>query len=511
MFKYVAIILALISLNIGTVSADDYSSYEPLSYEELINLTVTEAAEKIRSGETTSVELVRALIKRTRANKHLNAYTQLNKKKALRAAKRADLELRYYGPRGPLHGVPLALKDNIDVNGFKTTASTPALLKNKFRPNAPVTQSLLDAGAIIIGKTNMHELAFGITSDNFAFGPVRNPYNPLTIPGGSSGGTATAVSALMAPAGLGTDTGGSVRLPAALTGLFGFRPTVGRLSQEGIVPLSTTRDTAGPITRSMEDIILLDGVMSGGPTHLSPADLNTISLGVPRSYFYENLDTDVKNLMNDFLLQLESAGVRLVEADIPNIEQLNAGASFPVVFYEVLRALPEYLESTSPQIPFSKVVEQIASPDVQGAFAFALGADGKIGTADDAFSEQAYEEAITISRPALQQAYIDYFADYGVDAIIFPTAMLPARVLEGGGQLVDLNGEKVPAFNSYIRNVDPGSGAGIPGLSLPIGLTPTGLPVGIELDGLADSDQLLLEIGLAIEAIVDETPKPILR
>lgn len=507
MFKNTAIILLLLTLTTSNALGE---AYMPISQQELVNLTATEAAEKIASGDITSVQLVEALIKRTRANKHLNAYISFNKRKALRAAYYSDWVLQHRGPIGPLHGVPIVLKDNIDAQGFKTTAGTLGLAKNKHRTDAPVTQALRDAGAIIIGKTNMHELAFGITSDNAAFGTTRNPYNPLTIPGGSSGGTAVAVSARMAPAGLGTDTGASIRLPAALTGIVGFRPTVGRFSQEGIVPISNTRDTAGPIARTVEDIILLDGVMSNGVTQLKPANLSTITLGVPRGYFFDELDPDVRKATDDLLKTLENQGVRLIEADIPNIAELNNAVSFTLVFHEVLRQLPEYLKTTKASISLDDIVNNIASPDVQGAFAFALGPDGMVGTNDDAISDNAYSEAINTGRPALQKAYIDYFETYGVDAIIFPTSILPARLIEGSLETVELNGEQVPTFGTYIKNTDPGSNAGIPGLSIPIGLTPSGLPLGIEIDSLANTDQKLLEIGLAIESIVDQIPAPIL-
>jgi len=377
--------------------------------------------------------------------------------------------------------------------------------------NAPVVRALIDAGAIVLGKTNMHELAFGITSDNAAFGSVRNPYNPLTFAGGSSGGTASAVAARMAPAGLGTDTGGSARIPPSLNGLVGFRPTVGCYSQRGITLISTPRDTAGPIARSVADVVLLDGVIAGGETTLKAADLNSLRLGVPRDYFYDNLDPGTKAQIDAALVKLEELGVVLVEADLPGIGALNQKIGFPIAIYEVLRALPEYLEGTRPQVAFDSLVEQIASPDVRFVLGqLALGEDGKIGTADDAISDAVYQEALNVHRPALQALYRDYFAQYQVDAILFPTTVLPARVIAGSTSNVVLNGEMVPTFGTYIQNTDPGSNAGIPGLTLPIGLTPEGLPVGLELDGPVGSDRRLLAIGLAMEAVFDPTPAPVL-
>ena len=188
--------------------------------------------------------------------------------------------------------MPLALKDNLDTAEMPTTGGTPGLRGHRPKHNAPVVQKLLDAGAIAFGKTNLHELAYGITNNNAAFGAARNPYDRTRIPGASSGGVGVAVAARMAPGGIGSDTGGSVRIPAALCGIVGFRPTTGRWSQAGIVPISHTRDTAGPMTRSVADCALLDHVVTGSA--LPPAaSLKGLRLGVPRAHFWDPLDREV--------------------------------------------------------------------------------------------------------------------------------------------------------------------------------------------------------------------------
>ena len=203
------------------------STAHDLTERELARLTVADAARLIRDGRVSSVELTRALLKRIRANGDLNAFITVDAEGALKAARRADQARHRCDPRelGPLHGVPLVIKDNIHVAGLPNTAGTPGLRGFVPEDNAPVAQALLDAGAILLGKTNMHELAFGITSNNAAFGGVRTPYDKSKFAGGSSGGTGSAVAARLAPGGLGTDTGGSVRIPSALNGIAGLRPT----------------------------------------------------------------------------------------------------------------------------------------------------------------------------------------------------------------------------------------------------------------------------------------------
>ena len=190
---------------------------------------------------------------------------------------------------GRLAGLPVPVKDNFDTADMPTTGGTPGLRDHRPRHNAPVVQRLIDEGACIMGKLNMHELAYGITSNNGAFGAVRNPYDPSRIPGGSSGGSGAAVAARMAPVALGSDTGGSVRIPAALCGVAGMRPTTGRYSQAGVVPISHTRDTAGPLARSVADLALFDSVITGVPNDLPTIPLRGARIGVPRGHYFDNL------------------------------------------------------------------------------------------------------------------------------------------------------------------------------------------------------------------------------
>ena len=422
-------------------------------------------------------------------------YQAIDRHKQYNAFISVDYQLKPAAPDAdkPLAGVVISVKDNIHVAGLPNTAGTPLLRQFIPQQDAGVVVLLKAAGAQIIGKNNMHELAYGITSNNVAFGAVRNGVNPAYMAGGSSGGTATAVALGMVTAGIGTDTGGSVRIPAALSGLVGFRPTTGRYPTTGITLISNTRDTPGPITRTVSMAALLDQVLSETYEQDEIVDLSTLRLGVPRDYFYEGLDADVAAVMTRVLEQLASAGVELIEAELTDVPRWNEAVSFPVVLYETAQLLPQYLQQHLPDTSPEQLLAQIASPDVQQIVGDALAG---------AIEEAVYLEALNKQRPRLQQAYSDYFARYKVAAVIFPTTPLPARPLQEDMSVVDLLGEKVPTFPTYIRNTDPASNAGIPGISLPAGVSSEGLPIGVELDGPAGSDRRLLAIAAAIESIL---------
>ncbi len=462
-------------------------------------LTVLGAAAALGRGSTTSEALADALLARAAAHKDLNAFISQDPERVRAAARAADEARAAGGIRGALHGVPIALKDNIDTTELPTTGGTPALKAHRPGRNAPVAEALFRAGAILLGKTNLHELAYGVTNNNGAFGPARNPWNRRLIPGGSSGGTGVAVAARLAPAGLGSDTGGSVRIPAALCGCVGFRPTTKRYSQAGIVPISSTRDTAGPMTRSVADAILLDGVITGGPTTLEPVALNGLRLGVPREYFYADLDPQLAEVVTAELDRLRRLGVVLVEADVPRLKELDEAASFPVALYETVTTLRQYLDEGRIGVTLERLFADVASPDVKGFLASLLG--------DGAVPEAAYRDAIDTHRPALQAVLEDHFRRHQLAAIIFPTTPMPARPI-GEDETVEVGGQRVPTFFTYIRNTDPASNAALPGLSLPIGLTRDGLPVGIELDAPSGRDHALLAIGLAYEASRPPMPAP---
>ena len=463
----------------------------------------------IREKKMSAVDAVQAALTRAQQVKHLNALITLNRDGALAAARKVDAAVAAGEKLPVLAGLPIVVKDNINTADMPTSGGTPALRNARPKANAPSLQKLLDAGAIVIGKTNMHELAFGITSTNsssFA-GPVKNPHDETRIPGGSSGGTAAAIAAGIVICGLGSDTGGSTRIPAALTGTVGLRPSVGnggaqrRYHDDGaVIPISHTRDTVGPMGRTVADVALLDSVITGSPMP-SAVSLRGKRLGIPES-FWAGLDSELEVVAKAAREKLASAGVELVEADLPGWSELNAKISFPIALHEPIADIPAYLKASGIEdVTLADIAGKISSPDVKGAFGAIM---------SDAFGK-AYPDAIKVQRPLLQKLYAAYFSDNKLDAMLFPTTVAPAIPIDAGKGSGDMSingGKPVPAFATMIRNTDPGSNAGIPGLSLFAGMTRSGLPVGLEIDGPLGSDQSLLALGLAIEAVLGTAPPP---
>jgi len=437
--------------------------------------------------------------------RELNAFTHLDPKIEVTpdsVPESADI----LNSRRPLAHLRLAVKDNIEVADMPCTCGTPSLRNYAPKADAAAVALLRAAGAAIIGKTNMHELAYGITSNNAAFGPVRNVFDPNCFAGGSSGGTAAAIAAGVVRAGLGTDTGGSSRIPAALNGIVGFRPSVGRYPMAGVARISPTRDVIGPMGREVRDVALLDAVLCGAAPRLMPAAIQGLRIGLPAEYFQESLHPDTQRALHHVIEVLRDAGVVFVAADLPDIAARNAAVSFSVALGETKCALQGYLRQTGLDLGLSQLHAQIASPDVKEIIGAVLG---------DAISEDQYRHALNIERPRLQQLYKSYFAAHRVEAILFPTTPLPACPIEGSDRTVTLNGREVPTFATFIRNTDPASNAGIPGISLPAGFSlPSGvnarrMPIGIELDAPAAHDRRLLEIAAAIEAaLLDDTTLP---
>src|SRR5262245_25219513 len=438
-------------------------------------LGLSELAQAIAAGELTSEALAEELLARCARASALNAFISLEPERVRAAARDADRRRRQGGALGPLHGVPVAVKDNIDSADYPTTAGTPALAAHRPRHNATVLQRLLDVGPIVLGKANLQELAYGPTSNNAAFGAVRNPYDPTRIPGGSSGGS------------------------ASLCGVTSFRPSSLRWPQDGIVPISHTRDTAAPMARKVADCVLLDGVVTGGRRQVASADLRGLRLGVPRGFFWESLDAEVAAILESVLTRLRDAGAILVEGDVADVQALDAAAGFPIALYEFVPDLDRYLAAHALGLDFAAVVAKVASPMVTKLLA------GLTGT--DKVPEAAYRDALTKHVPALQETYRRYFRDRGVAAMVFPTTPRPAARI-GDDDTVMLNGAPVSTFGTFIRNLTPGSAAGLPGLSLPAGMTRAGLPVGIAIDGPQQGDRQILAIAAAIEAVLPGLPPP---
>lgn len=472
---------------------------------DVSTLTASEAVKQFCAGTVTSEQLVTAYLAQAKARANLNAFITLDEAGALKAARAADAQRKRGGACKPLAGLPVAIKDNIQVKGLPASAGTPALKGFVPSADAPVVARLRAAGAIVLGKTNMHELAFGVTGYNPAFqtGPevgVRNAYDATRIAGGSSSGNGAALGARMVPAALGTDTGGSVRIPCAFNGCASLRPSIGRYPQQGIAPISHTRDTAGPMAQSMADVALLDSAIVGGAP-LKAADLKRVRLGVVPA-LQANMDADTRAATDAAYARLREAGVTLVDVEMPKLMEINGAIGFPLALYEAHDDMVAYLAKYRTGIDIAQLAAGIASPDVKGTFdAFVIPRKlpAANGTVD---AKPVYDNAMRVARPALQKLYRDTFAENRLDALVFPTVPRVALVAAPEASSPE-------NFGALIQNTDPGSNAGIPGVQLPSGLGATsGLPVGLELDGPLGSDRKLLAVGLAVEQVLGRLPAP---
>ncbi len=521
-FKSTSAISAAALLGSASLSAwgGDRSNSSPLSTQEQLDLTAIQVLAAYQSGRLSATSYVTTLVTRAKALQDLNAMITLDAAGALAAAKQVDADRAAGKKLGLLAGLPIVVKDNINTKGMKTTAGTYSLRNFQPSNNAPSLQKLIDAGAIVMGKANLHEWAFGITTTNFNLGidpisnaasrPCKNPYDTTRIPGGSSGGTAVAIAARFATAGLGTDTGGSTRVPASFCGVAGFRPSVGDGEGKGrrypdtvndALPISTTRDTVGPMARTVADLALLDAVIAGGDVPVAKS-LKGLKVGIPAT-FWSGLDDSVKTVADAAKKKLAAAGVVFVDADLAGIMALNGEMSFPIALHEPVHAIPAYLTANNAPVKTVKeVADQLASPDVAGAF----------GAIQGSFSEAAFHDAylgiMATKRPALQKLYKDYFAAQGVECVMFPTTLLAAPKIDAANGSKNLSytvggveQKDKDTFGTCIRNTDPCTNAGIPSLSIPAGMTAGGLPVGMQIDGPLGSDTNLLSIGMGIEAV----------
>jgi len=464
---------------------------------DLAELDAASVLPLLRSGRLGALEYAEALIRRIESGRGLHALIGFEADAMRTLARRADAIPA--AARGTLHGLPLVVKDNIDVAGQPCTAGSPALAGHVPRRPAGCVAALVAAGALPVARANLHEFALGVTSANAAHGAVRTPYAPGRSAGGSSGGTAAALAARMAPVGLGTDTGGSLRIPAAHCGVVGFRPTTGRWPRDGIVPISMpTRDTPGPMARSVADCALLDAVVCGAAPVLPQRPLRGVRLGVPQAC-WRGLESHLATHAGDVLQRLAGAGVQLVEVDLAVDLDAVAEAGLTIALDENLPALRAYFESHALRFDAERVAAAVASADVRAVFDHLLG--------NAAPTTAAYRAALAQVGDRLRPALLDCHARYQLDALVMPTTPLPPPRV-GEDETARFDGRDWPVFASYTRHTGLASVIGLPSISLPMGLVKIGgerLPVGLQLDALPGVDRELLALAAAVAPLLPAT------
>jgi aspartyl-tRNA(Asn)/glutamyl-tRNA(Gln) amidotransferase subunit A len=472
---------------------------------ELYQQTISSLQEKLRSGETTAVEIVQSVFGRIDAvEKDISAYILLTRETALEEAARADAALRK-GDVRPLTGIPIALKDLLCTRGVATTCGS-RILSNFVPPyDAAVVEKLRDAGAVFTGKTNMDEFAMGSSTETSAFGVTRNPWDLERIPGGSSGGSAAAVAADECIAAIGSDTGGSIRQPAALCGVVGMKPTYGRVSRYGLVAFASSLDQIGPFTKDVEDCAILMNVIAGYDPREStsvPADvpdyrqylgrgIDGWTVGVPKEYFIEGIDPEVLTAVRKAIAVIEGLGAKCIEISLPHTEYCLA------VYYIVAPA-----EASSNLARYDGVKYGFRAPDSRDLLdmykksrSAGFGAEVKrrimLGTyvLSSGYYDAYYKKASQV-RALIKQDFDEAFKS--CDVILTPTTPTPAFRI---GEKTD---DPLQMYLSDILTISTNL-AGIPGVSVPCGFTQAGLPIGLQLLAGHFEEAKLFQIAAAYE------------
>jgi Asp-tRNA(Asn)/Glu-tRNA(Gln) amidotransferase A subunit family amidase len=435
---------------------------------------IVEAAEALRSRKISPVELTRDCLDRiTALNPVLNAFITVTADRALEQAHAAEAEILRGNWRGPLHGIPIGLKDIIDTAGILTTAASN-LYKHRIPiRDAEVVGRLEQAGAVFLGKQNLHEFAYGGSSMISAYGEVHNPWNPKHIAGGSSGGSAAAVAAGLGFAAIGTDTAGSIREPAALCGVVGLKPTYGRVSAQGVIPLSESLDHVGPIAGNVTDATVLFRALAEGDgvppeDFLGIWDRSKISLrvGVPRAFFYEGLHPEVMQAVETALLVITSLGAELLDIALTpdNDRTVQAAESYAFHAANVAKTPELYQPETLRRI---KTGESISPQDYQRKLA-----------------------DLKVEREKIRAIF------EAVDLIVTPTTPAPASKIADLQQNPEL---LRPHELILLRNTRPFNVWGLPAISIPCGLTKAGLPIGLQIAGPPNREDLVLQFAYACE------------
>jgi aspartyl-tRNA(Asn)/glutamyl-tRNA(Gln) amidotransferase subunit A len=443
----------------------------------MTNGTITSVAPRVASGELTSERLTEeALATIASLQPQLNAFITVTADEALASARAADKEIAAGRYLGPLHGIPLSLKDLVDVAGVPTTAASRLRERHVARRDAPVVGHLRAAGAVIVGKTNLHEFAFGTTNEDSGWGAARNPLDPSRSPGGSSGGSAIAVRTGMSFASVGTDTGGSVRIPAAACGVVGLKPQWGEVSADGVVPLSRQLDHVGPLARSVDDVELMYHAMRGaggrnvnGDAWAQVADLR---LGVLGGYFAERLSPHVESLVSAAYDLLARGAAQLTHKELPHAKDIA-----PIYLHLVLADAAAY-----------HAVSLHEKPNAYTANVRIRLEMGRHVLGEDYVRALRGRDVITAEVDAALR---------DVDALVLPALSIEAPPL--GASTVPVNGGEEPVRNAMLRCTQPFNVSGHPAISLPCGTTPAGLPVGLQIVGHRGRTTELLRVARAVE------------
>jgi aspartyl-tRNA(Asn)/glutamyl-tRNA(Gln) amidotransferase subunit A len=441
-------------------------------------MTIEEFGKRLRARTVTAEQVADECLQRIAAeNPTLNAFIRVMEDDARQAARARDRELASGHDRGALHGVPISIKDLIDMRGLPTTAASHVRDGHVAGRDAAVIAHLREAGAVFVGKTNLHEFAFGTTNEDSAFGPARNPHDVARSPGGSSGGSAASVAAGMALATIGTDTGGSIRIPAAACGIVGLKPTMGEVSTDGVVPLSRTFDHVGPLAQTVTDAFLVFHALLGDHIGAPPAPmpLHGVRIAVLRRYFCDILDEDVRARFEEAVGRLRSAGAHVDEIEIRHAELIST-----VYLHISLPDAAAYHAATLDTIP------DRYTPNVRLRLEMAR-----------AILAEDYVRALA-GRDALRREVDAALTQH--DALMLPTLPIPAPLL--GAETVEVAGHPQPVRAMMLRLTQPFNVSGHPAISMPAGNTRSGLPVGVQLVGCRGQTDALLRIALACEPAI---------
>jgi aspartyl-tRNA(Asn)/glutamyl-tRNA(Gln) amidotransferase subunit A len=467
---------------------------------DLAFASIEEVALLYRKRKVSPLEVTKLMLARIdQLNRKLNAYLTVTAELALAQAKRAEAELfaprgrKGHRDRGPLHGIPISLKDNICTKGIRTTAGSKILKDFIPLQDAAVWSKLREAGAILLGKTNLHEFAYGVTTNNPHYGATRNPWDLARIPGGSSGGSAAAVAAGLCYGSIGTDTGGSIRIPASLCGVVGLKPGTGRVSVEGVVPLSPRLDFVGPLARTAVDAaLLLDPIFARGKGEPKLSSIrkfskrtNKFRLGLPKEFFLDVVSEDVYAAFDEAVRSLQKQGAKVKTVSIPQLNETEEAGN------RIAWAEATHYHQQAGWFP-AHVSDY--GEDVRARL--------EMGTK---VSAVAYLQALE-SRDKFIQQFHRAMADAEVDALVVPTTPIAAPLI--AEESTPIGKTSHPTRALLLRLNRPANLAGVPAITVPCGFTNAGLPVGLQLIGAVTDELLLLRIAQVAQAIMPVLRRP---